>query len=56
MIIIDFEVDEIELAVSLEGDITQDDYFFLSTTFIMPVKFQIDEYKLFVLRMPLHLS
>lgn len=54
MIIIDFEIDETELAESLAGDITQDDYVcFVSTMFIMPVKFQIDDYILFISSAPI---
>ena len=48
MILIEFEVDENELAENLEGDIVEIDYVsFVLTLFIMPVRFQVNGIELF---------
>lgn len=48
MITIEFEIDEIELENSMEEDVTREDHVsFVTTMFIMPVKFQINNEILF---------
>ncbi len=48
MIIIDFKIDENELAENLDNDIPNVDYvLFVTTLFIMPVRFRINESDLF---------
>lgn len=48
MVLIDFKVDENELAENLDNELDKlKDCFFVSTLFIMPVRIQIEEFEIF---------